>query len=266
MLEYLLSAYPPMTTRPPSRRTFLRTGLAAIAAPALSACDFFGFKEGGNARLAARPGEPTWTPATGLSSLALAADRDALLFIPSSYDPAVPMPLVVALHGAGGNAGYWASYHDRAETRGFILLAPESFDFTWDLVLGDFGVDVTFVDQALAATFDRCRIAASRIALAGFSDGASYALSLGIPNGDLFTHLIAYSPGYYTRTSAEGRPRILVSHGRSDTVLPVAGSRDVIVPHLTDRGYDVTYEEFDGGHEVPAAMSEAALDWFLGAT
>lgn len=27
---------------------------------------------------------------------------------------------------------------------------------------------------------------------------------------------------------------------------------------------DITYNEFDGGHQVPAAISEAALDWFLG--
>jgi len=30
----------------------------------------------------------------------------------------------------------------------------------------------------------------------GFSDGASYALSVGITNGDLFTHVIAFSPGF----------------------------------------------------------------------
>jgi hypothetical protein len=33
---------------------------------------------------------------------------------------------------------------------------------------------------------------------------------------------------------------------------------------LRDAGYDVTYEEFDGSHNVPAAISESALDWFLG--
>ena len=30
----------------------------------------------------------------------------------------------------------------------------------------------------------------------GFSDGASYALSLGAANGDLFTHIAAFSPGF----------------------------------------------------------------------
>jgi predicted esterase len=37
----------------------------------------------------------------------------------------------------------------------------------------------------------------------------------------------------------------------------------LIVPELRNAGYDVTYREFDGGHEVPAEISEEALDWFL---
>jgi phospholipase/carboxylesterase len=34
------------------------------------------------------------------------------------------------------------------------------------------------------------------VALGGFSDGASYALSLDLTNGDLFASLIAFSPGF----------------------------------------------------------------------
>ncbi len=28
--------------------------------------------------------------------------------------------------------------------------------------------------------------------------------------------------------------------------------------------YEVTYEEFDGGHTIPEAIAEGALDWWLG--
>jgi phospholipase/carboxylesterase len=40
-------------------------------------------------------------------------------------------------------------------------------------------------------------------------------------------------------------------------------SRDGIVPTLRRAGYDVTYREFEGYHEVPSEISETALDWFL---
>jgi predicted esterase len=60
-----------------------------------------------------------------------------------------------------------------------------------------------------------------------------------------------------------GKPRIFVSHGTQDPILSVAASRDRIVPALREDGYDVTYEEFVGGHQVPRVVSEQALDWFL---
>jgi phospholipase/carboxylesterase len=250
-----------------SRRDFVRSGLGALAATAvLPAC---GKKTvtappEGRARLTARPGSPTLTPTTGLSELGLGGNRDGILYVPQSYSEDTATPLFVALHGAGGAGSNWASYYARAEDRGMIFLAPDSRSGTWDVIQGGYGPDVEFIDRALQHTFDHCRIDPARLALGGFSDGASYALSLGVSNGDLFSHLVAYSPGFITRIDPVGRPPVYVSHGTGDGILPVALSRDNIVPTLQNSGYDVTYEEFDGGHEVPAAISEAALDWFLG--
>jgi predicted esterase len=185
--------------------------------------------------------------------------------VPESYTPDTPVPLWVGLHGAGGSSTTWRSYYERAESRGIVLLAPDSRFRTWDVVAqGGFGPDVQFLDRALEHTFARCRVDPSRIALAGFSDGASYALSLGLPNGELFTHLVAYSPGLIVLGYAHPRALpIFVSHGTLDTVLPVENTRDSIVPTLRAQGDDVTYREFEGSHGVPAEISEAALDWFL---
>jgi phospholipase/carboxylesterase len=189
-----------------------------------------------------------------------------VLYVPESYSGDTPAPLFVGLHGAGGEGRNWESYFARAESRGMILLAPDSRSSTWDRIRGDFGPDVAFLDRALQHTFERSLIDPSRIALGGFSDGATYALSLGVSNGGLLSHLVAYSPGFFSPSDIiEGEPRIFVSHGTRDTVLPVRLSRDTIVPTLRRSGYDVTYREFDGGHEVPAEISEAALDWFLAA-
>jgi predicted esterase len=40
-----------------------------------------------------------------------------------------------------------------------------------------------------------------RLAVGVFSDGASYALSLGIPSADLYTHVLAFSPGLEDRSA-----------------------------------------------------------------
>lgn len=148
-----------------------------------------------------------------------------------------------------------------------VLLAPDSrSDVSWDLsVGGSVSRDVRFLDRALMHVFERCHIDANYIALGGFSDGATYALSVGVSNGDLFSHLIAYSPGYILPFEPlVGKPRIFLSHGARDPVFPIDETRKFLLPTLLDAGYEVRYEEFDGGHLVPVAVSDEALEWFLG--
>ena len=249
-----------------TRRNFLKTALGAAAACALPGCSDSPVTPAPNPRLTARPGEPTITPTVGVTTLGLGGSRDGILLVPESYSPDAPAPLYLALHGATGEGSNWLGVRDWMESRGIVMLAPDSRGGTWDIIeQGTFGPDVGFIDFALQHAFDRCRIDPARIASAGFSDGASYALSLGIPNGDLFTHLIAYSPGFVAAGTPAGNPAVFVPHGTRDTILPVTQSRDVIVPFLEDAGYDVTYEEFVGGHELPSEIGEASLDWFLGA-
>ena len=83
-----------------SRREFVLTGASALGAAVLAGCTTPTVPVVGP-RLSARPGIPTATPQLGLSALELGADRDGLLYVPQSYSPDTPMPLFVALHGAG---------------------------------------------------------------------------------------------------------------------------------------------------------------------
>ena len=248
-----------------SRRGFLRGSLAAVFTPTLLGC-------GGepvapyvrNARISARPGPPSESPTLGRSPLGLESPRDGFLYVPETYDPSRAWPLLVTLHGAGGNAENWQGFLTGADEYGLVLLAVDARASTWDVVRAGFGPDVDFIDRALAHVFRRCLIDPAAICLAGFSDGASYALSLGLSNGDVFPHLLAWSPGFMAPAEPRvGRPRVWVSHGRQDTILPVRLSRDGIVPSLTADGYDVTYREFDGGHEVPRDIARGGLDWFV---
>jgi phospholipase/carboxylesterase len=98
----------------------------------------------------------------------------------------------------------------------------------------------------------------------GFSDGASYALSLGLANADLFTHVLAFSPGFVVPARPARTPSVYVSHGRADDVLPIARTTRRIVPRLRAAGIPVQVHEFDGGHTVPARIAEEAVRHFLG--
>jgi predicted esterase len=204
--------------------------------------------------------------AAGLLKLDLAHDRDGHLLVPTGYDPRQPAPLVLALHGARGAAsgpiGFLAPY---AAAHGFLVLGVDSQSSTWDAIGGPYGPDVEFIDRALAAAFQRCAVDPARIAAEGFSDGASYALGLALANGDLFRYVVALSPGFIPRSDSRprGRPKIFVAHGRQDLVLPIGRTSRRIVPALRQEAYDVTYVEHDGGHAVPTAVADQAIQWLL---
>ncbi len=225
-----------------------------------------GISEDANAaargRLGARPGlaggDGTPRPA-GLHPIGLGGRRDGLLRVPAADGDGGALPLVVMLHGAGGNAaGTLRLVEDAAP--GALLLVPESRGRTWDVILGAYGPDVSFLDAVLRAVFGRHRVDPRRVALAGFSDGASYALSLALGNGDLFTHVLAFSPGFAAPPEPlVGRPRIFVSHGVSDDVLPIGPCSRRLVPRLRAAGYEVRYREFPGGHFVPRELASEAV-------
>ena len=219
---------------------------------------------GSEGRLEARPEQPTEEPARGLQPLDLETGRDGLLYVPAAYAAVRPAPLVLMLHGAGGNAQHSiAPFVELADAAGLILLAPESRRQTWDVLLGGYGPDIAFIDRALAQTFGRYAVDPTHIAVEGFSDGASYALSIGITNGDLFTHVIAFSPGFMAPSAQVGAPRLFISHGVHDAVLPIARCSRRIVPEVKRAGYDVIYREFDGPHTVPPEIAREAVAWFV---
>ena len=218
-------------------------------------------------RLLARPlaGVDPATAPLGLRPLGLAATRDGYVYVPTGYRAASPAPLVTVLHGAGEDArDGLALLRAQADGAGLILLAPSSREYTWDLVAGRgrYGPDVAAIDEALEQIFSRYVVDPARVAVGGYSDGASYALSLGMANGDLFTHVLAFSPGFAAPPGRVGSPRVFVSHGTHDGWLPIERCSRRIVPQLRRAGYEVRYREFDGGHVVPPEIGHEATEWF----
>ena len=212
----------------------------------------------GSARLHARP-EPGFRPGEpGLRRLGLGVPRDGLLYIPEAARPR-RLPLLVMLHGAGSSAArIWEAVKADAAERGVAVLLPDSRQWSWDFLHGDFGADRAFLDLALAETFRRVPVDGARVALGGFSAGATFALSLGPSNGDLFGWVFAFSPTGLEVAGRVGHPRFLLAHGTLDELVPIARSSREIVPALRAAGDYVVYREFPGEHEVfPEAVHEA---------
>jgi phospholipase/carboxylesterase len=237
-----------------TRRRFLGTLTAAPAVwPVLA-----------HGQSQAPPADAVVTP--GRHALNLERGRDGFVYVPRGYEPSRTLPLMLVLHGAGGSSASADGWFPLADEHGVLLLAPDSRQWTWDAILGAFGPDVDFLFRALKWTVQRCAVDRRRLALAGFSDGASYALSLGIGNGDVFTHIMALSPGVMSPAVVAGKPRIFISHGMGDRVMPIDDTSRRFVPRLKALDYDVTYREFDGRHTLTPEVRREAMQWFLAGT
>ena len=251
-----------MTSPRHSRRDAIRLGVLGSLGVACVGASWAGAgAEGG--RLTVRAARAPAAPApAGYHPLGLAGDgRDGVLYVPEGL-AAAPAPLVIAFHGAGGQGERFARRVAAfADAAGALLLAPDSRRATWDRVGGEFGPDVAFLARAIAVAQRRRAVDAARLALAGFSDGASYALSLGITNGDVFGRVVAFSPGFSAPGGFRGRPRVWISHGTGDAVLPIDATSRRVVPALRAQAYDVAYEEFEGPHTVPEAIARKAAAW-----
>ena len=230
--------------------------------------------------LAATPALTAHTPTTPLTTsdtrtgiLTLAGG--AYAYLPKGLT-AAPAPLLVALHGAGGEAAdVLASFRADADAHHFILLIPQSKGPTWDMIVDlqsrlgaemnvqpRYGRDLKALDAALADLFARVAVDPARVGIMGFSDGATYAVSVGTANPQLFHTVIAFSPGLAFPTKFDPTQRIFISHAEEDPILPYSVTRGMVA-RMRVKHMPLVFESFHGGHEVPKDIHAKAVDYFM---
>jgi phospholipase/carboxylesterase len=250
-----------------SRREFLRW---SAAAGALAAAGSVGCRPHDQpaftmerATLHSRPALFSGTAPRGMTTINVWSKADAFLYVPPTYQDNQPAPFILLLHGSGGHAtSFSPSFLSHVDDKGVVVLAIDAVAPTWDLIAaGGYGPDIEHIDAALGWAFKNCNVDPARTAIGGFSDGATYALCAGVPNGDLFKAIVAFSPATIDAPGERGKPRVFLSHGTGDGVIPFSNSTGWTVPELRRRGYDVTFREFTGGHTVPPEVADEAFIW-----
>lgn len=191
-----------------------------------------------------------------------------------------PRPLIVLFHGAGMSAHSFL-YGARAEADrcGCLLLSVQSNGATWDTigliskaskggsVTRDqlFGADTDRVEQALSVALRAADADRRLVILAGFSDGASFALSLGLANPALVRGVIAFAPGFHLEPAAiNPRQRLFIAHSPTDQILSFERTRDDTVAPLKKAGFEVNFRPFDGGHRVDRALLSEGINFVMG--
>ena len=174
-------------------------------------------------------------------------------------------PLLVLLHGAGGDARSFINQFERdADERGFILLSVQSSGRTWaQRKPKDGEADVANIKAAVAILSSTKSVDDHRVTVIGFSDGASYALSVGMAYPGMFRSIVAFSPGYaFAPSNLDTKQRIFISHSRRDPILPADNTRRM-VEGLERAGFAPEVHWFNGGHEIDPQLKKAAFDFAL---
>jgi phospholipase/carboxylesterase len=189
-------------------------------------------------------------------------------YVPESYDPAVPHPLIVALHGGSGRgrAFLW-SWVRAARTRGAIVIAPTSLGQTWAIQ----GRDPDSPNLAVIVDFVRQKwtVDPTRILLTGMSDGGTFTYTSGLTSESPFTHLAPVAAAFHPMlvAMADGRRMrdlpIHITHGARDWMFPIAMAEEA-ARHFKAAGAKVTYRPIDDlSHTYGADLSTMILDWLL---
>lgn len=209
----------------------------------------------------------------------LSLEQDAVAYLPDPAPDGSAPPLMIVLHGAGGNAATaLRNVITEASLRGIALVAVKSRAGTWD-ALGPLFIpnfpggpdrlppgDKLRIEQAVASLRAVEEIDEKRVTLFGFSDGATMALSLGSDDPKRYPMVVAFAPGgvIARRAGRDGeRQQTIIAHGTRDGIIPYKHNIENVCPKVSATGRPVRFITFDGGHQVDQASLRSVLDAVL---
>ena len=190
------------------------------------------------------------------------------LYVPEAWDGQASMPLVVALHGGSGHGrDFLWSWLREARGRNVLVLSPTAQDRTWS-IMGGADVDADRLRETIESVAARYPVDRARVLLTGMSDGATYALLLGLRSGPPFTHLAPACGVLHPLLFAGGLDRaqdfpIYLIHGALDWMFPVYTAR-MGRDALLSAGARLVYREIeDLSHTYPRDENPKILDWLM---
>ncbi len=193
-------------------------------------------------------------------------DQPYRVYVPSSYDGSRSFPLVVAMHGTGGDENTlfdqptYGTLKPAAEKHGAIVVSPLARGVTEYRGIGE-----ADVFEVLADVKKRYRVDEDRVYLTGHSMGGTGAAYIALHHPDRFAAAAPLAAAY-------GWPW-LAENGKHVPMLWIAGEKDAGFYHRgvqagVDRmralGNPVTLETIPGGgHSAPVQDFDRVFAWLL---
>ena len=170
-------------------------------------------------------------------------ERAYVLHVPKNYDPSIPVPLVISLHGFAEWPAHQmeiSRWNDLADREGFLVVYPAGtgFPLRWRL-RGDATnpdlpmTDVRFISDLIDRLMQEYRIDPARVYANGLSNGGGMSDVLACTLADRIAAIGGVSGAYLFPRDECRPPRavpVIAFHGTDDPIVPYPGGELDILP------------------------------------
>jgi phospholipase/carboxylesterase len=212
---------------------------------------------------------------------------ELLIKLPQKFDSSRKYPLLIGLHGNGGNPEQMlAAMNNALKKEPLILAVPQGAypnfpqlrgqHFSWEIQtqnkeLWKIGDPLSIANLNEVVQVLKGKYPISEVYILGFSQGAAYALLSGFKYPELVAGIISIG-GIFPETDTEfsmlqekeianGKKfRIFIAQGNHDPMIPV-GTGAKTTEKLKKYGYEVEYQEYEGGHEISPELLNKIYSW-----
>jgi polyhydroxybutyrate depolymerase len=201
----------------------------------------------------AQPLDATWTVMVGGTA------RTTLVHVPASYDPTMPTPVVIDLHGLGGDGAMEAgltSANAKSDAVGFISVHPNGATTpgSWNAG-GCCGTapsqnidDIGFMKQLVDDLDAKLCVDDARVFAMGMSNGGYMSHRIGCELADRFAAIGPVAGGIATATCAPSRPvPVFAIHGNADPLVEYSFGQSSANAWATGNGCTTTTTTYTNG-------------------
>lgn len=189
--------------------------------------------------------------------------REYFLYVPPGISADRPGPLLLTLHGSGGNgSSFPTAWKDVADKEGIIVVGPNAIESArWDPT--DDGP--RFIHEVVEEVRAKYPIDGKRMYLFGHSAGAVYGLQLAALESEYFAAAVlsagAIEPAYFKIFDyADRKIPMGIVIGTKDPLFPLSLVHPVIEA-LKSRGFPVAVDEIPGHDHNYRKRSVEINDW-----
>jgi len=200
---------------------------------------------------------------------------------PDNYDPGVPYPMIICLHGRGADMRDLGGLAPAIDQTGYVYVCPNAplavpigpgmmgrawYESGGDANPGAVERALSALDTLIDEVLEQYRVPSGQALLLGFSQGGAMTYRYGVPRPERFSGLVILSgalrnPDALRSQLPAGREQhIFIAHGTEDPVVSVELSREAVA-FLEAQGYQPQYREYPMGHEISFAVLNDLSPW-----